>query len=120
MSYEEVVKILGKGGLLVSMGAYQDSFSGNDWEYSVVDKITNHLQLGNEFDLAKEKSNFVKNYNFDHPDKEITEDDLAYKYVWNDFENNFTYTENGLYYGAEVTVYFYQGQAYMVLSTFFN
>ena len=120
MSYEKVVDTLGKSGLLVSIGAYQDAFTGDDWEYSVVENVANHIQYGNEFDLNKIETEFVKNYNFDNPGKEITENDLVYKYVWNDFENNFTYTENGLYYGAEVTVYFYQGNAYMLLSTFFE
>ena len=120
MSYEEVVNTLGKSGLLVSIGAYQDAFTGDDWEYSVVENVANHIQYGNEFDLNKIETEFVKNYNFDNPGKEITKNDLVYKYVWNDFENNFTYTENGLYYGAEVTVYFYQGNAYMLLSTFFE
>ena len=120
MSYEKVVNTLGKSGLLVSIGAYQDAFTGDDWEYSVVENVANHIQYGNEFDLNKIKTEFVKNYNFNNPGKEITENDLVYKYVWNDFENNFTYTENGLYYGAEVTVYFYQGNAYMLLSTFFE
>ena len=120
MSYEKVVNTLGKSGLLVSIGAYQDAFTGDDWEYSVVENVANHIQYGNEFDLNKIETEFVKNYNFDNPGKEITKNDLVYKYVWNDFENNFTYTENGLYYGAEVTVYFYQGNAYMLLSTFFE
>lgn len=120
MSYEEVVKILGKDGLLVSFGAYQDAFSGDDWEHSVVEQIANSVEYGNTFDLQKEKDNYVINYNFENPNNTISKNDLAYKYVWNDFENNFTYNTNGLYYGAEVTVYFYQNSAYMVLSTFFN
>jgi len=120
MSYEEIVKHLGKGGLLVSIGAYQDSFSGDDWEYSLVEKVTNHIQHGNEFNLNIEKKNFINEYNFRNPDSAITENDLVYKYVWNDFENNFTYTDRGLHYGAKVTVYFYQGSAYMVLTSFFN
>lgn len=120
MSYEEIVKILGKGGLLVSIGAYQDSFSGDDWEYSLVEKVANHIQHGNDFNLDEEKKNFVNEYNFKNPDNTITNDDLVYKYIWNDFENNFTYTDRGLHYGAEVTVYFYQNNSYMIFSSFFN
>lgn len=120
MTYDEIAKILGKDGLLVSFGAYQDAATNNN-EKEVVNEVVEYYKNKTEFDLNNEIDNYIKEYNIKNPDKMINSiEDLCFKITWNDFENNFTYTEKGLYYGAEVTVYFHYDEAFMILTNIYN
>lgn len=121
MTYDEIVDILGKDGLLVSISAYQDAVSVNNNEKIVVNDVIESLKTDIKYDFEKVTSEYIKEYNKKNSDKMIHGiEDLCFKIIWNDFDDNFSYTENGLYYGAEATVYFHYDEAFMILTNIFN